>query len=289
MKNNLHLLQYVESLQRQGRYLFLKGEALKTLGISDSALKISLSRLCKKGKIAYLKKGLYQIIPIEYEINGSLPPEWIIHDLMIHLNIPYYVGLLSAAALHGAAHQAPQIFQVICQRQIPNLVIGSSKICFYKSQNMSIIPTQNFKTPAGYAHVSTPEGTAFDLIRYIHQSGNLNHVATVLSELSESMDSQKLLLIAQKISIRYTQRLGYILDFIGYGPLTDHLYQFVSQKNPIYTPLRSDHSVENADKNKKWHLFINETIETDIGFLKILSRNGGRRLPGKTMLKLSKI
>ena len=164
------LVAYLEDLRKQGRFLFLKKGAAETLGVSEDAIRKSISRLSTKGKVGHLKRGLYQIIPVEYESTGSLPPEWIIHDLMDHLGIPYYIGLLSAAALHGAAHQAPQIFQVICNKKIPGLSLGSFKICFYLSKDFSATPTQEIKTPAGYVKVSTPEGTAFDLLRYFHQS-----------------------------------------------------------------------------------------------------------------------
>src|SRR3990172_4716549 len=100
MKSYSYLIDYIEGLRKHGKYLFLKKEALQTLGISENALQKSIGRLSKKGKISYLKKGLYQIIPVEYESTGSLPPEWIIHDLMAHLGVPYYIGLLSAAAFH---------------------------------------------------------------------------------------------------------------------------------------------------------------------------------------------
>lgn len=257
-------MNYIESLRKQGKYLFLKQEAIQTLGISESALQNSIWRLSKKKKISYLKKGLYQIIPVEYESTGSLPPEWIIHDLMTHLGIPYYIGLLSASAFHGAAHQAPQIFQVICQKKIPDLTLGRIKICFYASKDFNVIPTQELKTPAGYVKVSTPEGTAFDLMRYLHQSGHLNHVATILSELGDVIDAEKLTVVAQKLSIRYSQRLGYLLDLLGYESLTNPLHQLVSNKSIIYIPLRSDSPVQNAEKNTKWHILVNEKVESDI-------------------------
>src|SRR3990167_3941659 len=148
MKSYSCLMDYIEGLRKQGKYLFLKKEAAQTLGISDNALQNSIWRLSKKGKVTYLKKGLYQIIPVEYESAGSLPPEWILHDLMAHLGVRYYIGLLSAAAFHGAAHQAPQIFQVICQKQIPRLTLGGIKICFYGSKDFDVIPTQDLKTSA---------------------------------------------------------------------------------------------------------------------------------------------
>lgn len=264
MKSYFHLMDYIEGLRKQGKYLFIKKETLQALKVSANALQKSISRLSKKGKVAHLKKGLYQIIPVEYESTGSLPPEWIIGDLMTHLGIPYYIGLLSAAAFHGAAHQAPQIFQVICQKKIPDLTLGKIKICFYMSQELDAIPTQELKTPAGYVKVSTPEGTAFDLIRYLHQSGHLNHVATILSELGDVIDSEKLPVVGQNLSLRYSQRLGYLLDLLGYESLTSHLHQLASNKSLRYTPLRPDRPAQNAEKNEKWHILINEKVESDI-------------------------
>jgi hypothetical protein len=55
--------------------------------------------------------------PLEYREAGGPPASWFIDDLMRFLGQPYYVGLLSAAAIHGAAHQQPMVFQgrvVIC-------------------------------------------------------------------------------------------------------------------------------------------------------------------------------
>lgn len=257
-------MDYIENLRKQGKYIFLKREAIQTLRVSERALQNSIWRLSKKGKIAHLKKGLYQIIPVEYESTGSLPPEWIIDDLMVHLELPYYIGLLSAAAFHGAAHQAPQIFQVICQKKMPDLTLGKIKICFYVSKEFDAIPTQDLKTPAGYVKVSTPEGTAFDLIRYLHQSGHLNHVATILSELGDVIDSEKLPTVAEELSLHYSQRLGYLLDLLGHESLTMPLHQLVSSKRLRYIPLRPDSPAQNATKNEKWHILVNEKVESDI-------------------------
>ena len=40
--------------------------------------------------------------------------------MMAHLHRGYYVALLTAAAMHGAAHQAPQSFQVITEKDVPD-------------------------------------------------------------------------------------------------------------------------------------------------------------------------
>ena len=110
MIRQIHLIDFINDLRRKGRYLFHRKEASQQINLSASALKSSLARLSRKRKIGFLKNGLYQILPEEYAVSGSLPPQWFINELMNHLEVPYYAGLLSAAALHGAAHQAPQIF-----------------------------------------------------------------------------------------------------------------------------------------------------------------------------------
>ena len=54
-----------------------------------------------------------------------------------------------------------------------------------------------------------------DLILYPHQSGGLNHIATVLTELVEKMDVEKLYELAEKNQeITWKQRLGYLLDIL---------------------------------------------------------------------------
>ena len=264
MIGQIHLTDFINDLRRKGRYLFHKQEAAQEMNLSESALKASLARLSGKRKIGFLKDGLYQILPEEYAFSGSLPPQWFINELMSHLEIPYYTGLLSAAALHGAAHQAPQIFQVICPRQLRPLTIGNTQVHFYFNKDFSLTPTQDYKTPTGYLKVSTPEGTAFDLLRYLHQSGHLNHVATVLSELADTLDKDRLLFVAEKISLRYVQRLGYVLDSIGAASLTTSLHTLVLESAVRYVPLRADAPIQRAEKNKKWHILVNERVETDL-------------------------
>ena len=264
MKSDIRLIDYVQSLRANGRFLFLKNEAAQALKVSDNAIISSIKRLADKRKVAYLKKGLYQIITEEYSHSGSLPPEWFMDDLMEHLRVPYYIGLLTAASFYGASHQAPQVFQVVCQQKIPALIAGSLKINFYYSKHVCQTPTQQIKTPAGYVRVSTPEGTAFDLIRYFHQSGHINHVATVLSELADVINVNTLADVAENMPIFLTQRLGYILDHIERDHLIEPLHRLVSKRAKRYIPLRPDNPIEGAQKNDKWHVIVNEEIETDL-------------------------
>jgi predicted transcriptional regulator of viral defense system len=264
MKKYCRLIDYIEDLRKSGKYLFLKKDACQVLGIREVTFANSVMRLAKKGKVAHLKKGFYQITTEEYANDGSLPPEWFIDDLMRYLGVSYYVGLLTAATIHGSSHHAPQIFQVICNKVIPPLKIGKLKIAFYYSKNMTNTAIQKVKVPSGYINVSPPENTAFDLIRYLHQSGHLNHVATVLSELAETMNSEEVAKVSDYVSIRYSQRLGYILDALDFTSLTKLLHKKVLDKSPPYISLRSDADYKSTDKNEKWRIYVNEKLEIDV-------------------------
>ena len=104
---------FVEQLAARGRYQFSSADARGALGVSAAASKMALGRLARQNLIASPARGFYVIVPPEYRSLGALPAEQFIPALMRQKNLAYYVGLLSAAHYHGAAHQRPQSFQVM--------------------------------------------------------------------------------------------------------------------------------------------------------------------------------
>ena len=115
---------WVDSLQARGRYTFLRAEAISGSGLSAEAVKKALQRLARRRRVAKVKSYFYVIVPLEYLHAGGPPPSWFIDDLMRAMERAYYVGLLSAAALHGASHQQPQEFQVFTDRPIRPMQVG---------------------------------------------------------------------------------------------------------------------------------------------------------------------
>src|SRR3989442_11337241 len=122
--------QYVEDLSAAGRHPFLAKEAQKALGISAAAVKVTLSRLAKRGVIASPARGFYVIVPPEYRSLGCLPADQFIPALMKTLSLPYYAGLLTAAQYHGAAHQRPQQFQVFLEKRRLPIACGRVRVAF---------------------------------------------------------------------------------------------------------------------------------------------------------------
>jgi predicted transcriptional regulator of viral defense system len=258
---NQSLPNYIDSLQAKGNYFLLKSSVIQNLNMTPAAFKNSVTRLIKKKRLIRLKNGFYLIVPLEYRNIGAPPPEWFIDQLMKAYGVKYYMGLLTAASLHGASHQQPQIYQIITDKVLRPLKIGRVRIHFYFKKSFENLPLVKIKTPTGYTLVSSPELTAFDLVSYLKQSGHINHVSTIFTELGEKIDPMKLCEAATHFQPTCIQRTGYILDYVGFKNKTQSLLKLVS---PRYYPLRSDKKGNFLNKNQDWHIYVNEQLEPDL-------------------------
>ena len=259
----MKLSEYVQSLQVRAVYTFRQDEAHQAVGGSIASIRLAIYRLIKKGKIVRLAHGFFGIIPIEYFESGSPPPDWYIDDLMRFHQTPYYVGILSAAALHGASHQPPFEFQVITNQQMRPLSIGKWQIRFYKKMHLENSSTTKIKTYTGYFKVSTPETTAFDLVRYVKAAGYLQNVATALSELSELIDPTLLVKEAKTVEMSVVQRVGYLLENFSEENKAQLLHDWMKKYSPKLISLRPDQPTKGAKRDSHWNVLINEKIEID--------------------------
>lgn len=116
---------------------------------------------------------------------GSVPATHFVDAMMRHLDRRYYVGLLSAAELHGAAHQPPQVLQVMVERPLADRRNGRTRLSFHVRSRLAEVPTGQLTTPMGDLVVSTAEATVLDLASRPADAGGLDNVATVLVELAE--------------------------------------------------------------------------------------------------------
>jgi len=255
---------FLDALQTNGRYTFTRDEAARALGLSDVAIKNALWRLAKAGRLVSPRRGFYVIVPPEYRAAGSLPASWFIRDLTGYLGRPYYVGLLTAASLHGAAHQAPQEFQVVSDRPLGVLEVGRVRLRFVKKASLARTPTVGVKTPTGEMRVSTPEATAFDLVRYPEHCGGLSNVATVLGELAEGLDGTELVRVAEGDGeVAYAQRLGYLLDLVGRREVARALADWIATRTPRVAPLASGQPIKGAQRDMRWRVAVNEEVDVE--------------------------
>ena len=268
----MNLPKYVESLQEKGRLYFTLDELVLFFKQPKSKIVAKLYFLKKKGRIVSTAQGFYIIIPIEDKFRGSLQPQDIIVLSMKHLKLPYYAALSTAATYHGAGHQAPQVFQVITNKRIRKpWIIGRIGIEFIYKKDIQSAKIEQLTVSTGHLKVSTPEQTAKDIMIYTDKIGGLNHQATILSELTESIKEKELISLAKKSkSLVWIQRIGYILEHIDtfYEKDRDRvvfaLEKFLETKKLRYVPLAPELPKKNKPRNKKWHLIENTTIQSDI-------------------------
>jgi predicted transcriptional regulator of viral defense system len=258
-----YLDKYLTEIRSQGRYAFTVEEIKDNFNLSSPAIRQNLFRLKSKKEIAMIRQGFYVIIPPEYSKQAMLPPYLFIDDLMKTLDKLYYVGLLSAAALYGAAHQQPMGYTVITQSPAPRS-IDKLKIVFFAKQNFLQDGIIQKKTPAGYINVSSPELTALDFFDYMHKFG-LNRITTILQELTEEMKPSALAKVAKNfLNTAAIQRLGYILEKeIRAKKLSDSLWKALNERNCFPVPL-SPHKEKKGETDSKWKIIINTEIESDL-------------------------
>jgi predicted transcriptional regulator of viral defense system len=255
--------EYVASLAAGGRYHFVSREVQSSLGVSADAAKLALNRLAKQELIASPARGFYVIVPPEYRSLGCLPADQFIPTLMKRQGLSYYAGLLSAAQYHGAAHHRPQEFQVFLAKSRRPIQCGAVRVAFMARKRIMEVPVQSFNTPRGTILVSTPEATAVDLIGYQHHAGGLDQVATVLSELAERIDPDKLAAAAGFAPVPWAQRLGYLLENVGAHDKTAPLKAYVRKHARQSVPLMPTAPHEPSRRDKDWKLYVNAYVEAE--------------------------
>lgn len=262
---------YIKGIRSKGRLSFTIEDAEKDLHVSRNAVLCGMYKLKKKGEIISPAKNLYIIVPPEHNAVGCIPAEELIPILMRFWALPYYVCLLSAAQYYGASHQKPQVYQVMVSKQLKPIICGKVKIEFIFKKSIEKLPTQNKAIKTGYLTISSPELTAMDLLIYSQKSGGLNHIATILSELIEEIDPNKLIeILEQSVKKSYAQRLGYILEHIEsmeeqkQRNLVQILYQYVTKNSLTPIALAPELKTKGKPRDRRWMIIENTVIESDL-------------------------
>ena len=268
VRNKNYLFSWIEKQQSWGRYVFSLEQVKKEFpDLSEAAILLSLNRLSRKNRVVSVYKGFYLIVPPEYSSKGILPPLNFIDDLMTFVGKPYYVGLLSAAALHGAAHQQPQEFFVVTSTKQLTTRKKGIKINYFTKKNISHISVDKRKTETGYVYVSSPELTAADLVYYHNRIGGLNKVCLYINELSETIKTERI--TPEFIDILTTptiQRLGYIFDkIVSQSDLAEKIYNVSREQDRTFflQPFRAGGERKGYSINENWKIIINTSVRIE--------------------------
>jgi len=271
-KNRQSFSWYLDRLLSQGQLTLTPEQAEKDLSISRRAFIDAAAKQQKKGNLIMPRRGFYVIVPPQYLALGAPPPSLFIDNMMRHEGCPYYVGLLKAAEIYGASHQAVMQYQVVTDKRLPKIRVGRSVIVFYYRKDIDEVADglTEHKTDTGFIKVSGLELTMLDLLRYPHAGAGLDNIATVLNDIGPDCDPDRL--AVQSIAFERTiiQRLGYLLDSLGLSEKTRSLYKTLKQKRPLpWTELepvrtaRQSMQREPIERDERWHVIVNRLPEID--------------------------
>lgn len=250
-----------DALIASGHYWATTPELRRLTGANDAALRSSLARLIREGRLFSPARGLYVVVPPEYRSWKVAPAEWFVDAMMKHLQRDYYVGFLNAAALHGASHQVPQTFRVVTTRPLKDRDIERVRLRFTEAAHVSDMPTERRTVQTGYMTVATRETTTVDLAWRPELAGGISNVATIIKEIGE-LDTELLARIAPLRNRATVRRLGWMLE--QFRPDLDvHWLRLVARPEEgepaMLVPGRRRGTVDRG-----WGLRLNAVVEPDV-------------------------
>ena len=266
------LSSYASGLLSSGRTVFTAEEAEQAIGVGHGAFLDAAERLQRREALLNLRQGFYVVVPPQYASWGAPPPAWYIDALMRREDQAYYVGLLKAAELHGATHQAVMEFQVVTAKRLPRIRAGRNLIVFYYRKDMEAVTVgiEDRKTDTGTMKISSAALTALDLLRYPQASGGIDNVATVLSDLGQKIDPEQLAVLSGAVERPVVQRLGYLMEHLGHDALTGPMLEALQARGSLpWTELDRqeardpDFAPEPRQRDLLWRVIVRRVPQRD--------------------------
>lgn len=165
---------------------------------------------------------------------------WWLDAYMHHRGQPYYLGLLSAADLHGSSQQAVQVAQVLTDRPTRPIVLDRIRVEFHVKKGVAETPAMQPQGMHSTLAVSTPDACALDLVDYVACIGGIQRAADLISGLKPVM-SVTGLRAALKADTRRAaqQRLGFVLQTLEWPRLAAEVAKRLEQSDDVLSPAPS--------------------------------------------------
>lgn len=234
------------------------------LGIPTAHVSQRLAPLRRRSELFSPARGLWVPIPAEYREWGAPDPLIYIDDVMGHLNADYRIGWLSAAAIHGASHQAAQVFQVATDHTVSGRICGRSKLEFLSRGYTSSLAVARTSPVSRRAKIASAGATMLMLADDALLCGGLDNVATLVVELSEEAPGYESELIADMALFpdAAVRRVGWLLETFADGA-PDAVAAYcngLESSSSFLSPSRS----KAGKKDARWNLIINEEVDPDL-------------------------
>ncbi len=249
-----------DGLLAEGSTVVTTHDIVQRSGSTIGATRVAVAEAIRRHFLFSPVRGLYVVVPPEYRSWGVVPADWFVADLCAHLGRLYYEAYLSAAARHGASHQAAQLYQVVVNRKIGAREVNGLRMRFYQASHFDDRPTTTFMGPNGQVVVATAETTALDLAEHPDRGGGLDNVTTVLKELP--LDPGVLSTAAGTRRPATVRRLGYLLELACQETSWDSLLRLARPGTGSATLLHPKGG-STGPLDGRWNLQLNTPVEPE--------------------------
>lgn len=251
---------FIDARMGLGRVAFSLEELTKESGLSAIAAKFQLLRL--RGKVVRVspRQPFYLIVSPEHRDMGAPPPTWWLQDYFNWLGRPYYLALQSAASVHGSNPQALQVTQVMTDRPLRTITVKRIQVRFFVKRGVEHTTTQQPAQAFAPLHISTPEATVFDLIRYATSIGGIERAAETIRPLLPKLRASELKrVLTAEGETAVAQRLGFVIQSARQKELAQAIYNWLPEKltTVSLSPLKGDH--KSLPLVERWQILNNST------------------------------
>jgi predicted transcriptional regulator of viral defense system len=193
------------------------GELARVLDVPPDQVRRRLAVPTRRGEWVQPARGLWVPVRPEHRLAGGPPGAELVGDLASYLGFGYYVGWLTAAALHGAAHHAPQVFQVATSRIVEDRVVGLVRFEFRRRGRVGVVATRELRVYNGDVPYSTPAVTALDLATDLGAAGGLGNAATVVADLvgEAGLTGDQVADAARWFPVASARRVGWVMEHVA--------------------------------------------------------------------------
>ena len=207
---------FIDARMALGRVAVSLTDLVKESGLSAIAAKRQLSRLGDKIVRVSPRQPFFLIVGPEHRSMGAPPAIWWLQDYFDWLGRPYYLALQSAASSFGSSPQALQVTQVMTERPCRAIKVGRIQVRFFVKRGIKRTPTQQLAQASAPLCISTPEATAFDLIRYATSIGGIERAAETIAPLLPELRVRELKRVLDaENEPAIAQRLGFVIEAGG--------------------------------------------------------------------------
>jgi predicted transcriptional regulator of viral defense system len=259
--NQVNFTELWDQLLAEGKSSFTAAELEDRTGATRNAIYGAVKYAIDRERLFSPARGLYVIVPPDHRSWGVVPAAHFVDPMMRHLGVDCYVAFASAAQWWGAAHQAPQEFQVVTDRTVLDRDIERVRLRFYTSTKIDTDAVRRVAGPRTMIKVATPDLCAVDLASRPRVAGGLANVATILAELPD-LDGARMAALAKKRSRAEARRLGWLLELVRTDLDLDALHQLAQADHGQPTLLASE-GTRRGQRDERWGVLVNATVEAD--------------------------